>query len=167
MNWVRHGSSATFETKSSYCRVKVEFNSINLARHGSSTTFETGLSFRRGIYFSRIEWTCSLCRLTRTNLHFSVFFLFCFFFKLSSWDDLVWKWWSLSPLCVFFPVCSMSVFVECVHWGSFIKIVKRPDWFLRAEVSNNAQEFGMNCWQSRELSLIFIALFFFLIWRSF
>ena len=55
----------------------------------------------------------------------------------------------------------MSVFVECVHWGSLIKIVKRPDWFLRAEVSNNAQEFGMNCWQSRELSLIFIALFFF------
>ena len=33
----------TFETKSSYCRVKVEFNAINWGRHGSSTTFETGL----------------------------------------------------------------------------------------------------------------------------
>ena len=39
----RHGSSATFETKSSYCLAKVEFNSINLVQHGSSTTFETGL----------------------------------------------------------------------------------------------------------------------------
>ena len=67
MNWVRHGSSATYETKSChcrvarqpcrilhgssttcfqtsrYCRAKVEFNSVNLVRHGSSTTFETGL----------------------------------------------------------------------------------------------------------------------------
>ena len=64
MNWVRHGNSATFETKSSYRRVarqslpcsttwfqtwsycranKVELNSINLFRHGSSTTFESGL----------------------------------------------------------------------------------------------------------------------------
>ena len=67
MNWVRHGGSTTFETKSSYCRVarqrlpcytavtrlgfktsrycraKVEFNSINWVRHGSSATFETGL----------------------------------------------------------------------------------------------------------------------------
>ena len=43
MNWVRHGSSTTFETKSSYCRAKVEFNSINWVRHGSSSTFETGL----------------------------------------------------------------------------------------------------------------------------
>ena len=70
MNWVRHGGSTTFETKSSYlprstarvavlhgssttwfqtsryCRAKVEFNSINLVRHGSRTTFETGLTFR-------------------------------------------------------------------------------------------------------------------------
>ena len=64
MNGVQHGSSKTFETKLSHCRVarqrlpcytavarlgfkrraKVEFNSINLVRHGSSTTFETGLS---------------------------------------------------------------------------------------------------------------------------
>ena len=43
MNLVRHGSSATFETKSSYSRAKVEYNSINLVRHGSSATFETGL----------------------------------------------------------------------------------------------------------------------------
>ena len=43
MNSVQHGRSATFETKSSYCRAKVEFNSINLVRHGNSTTFETGL----------------------------------------------------------------------------------------------------------------------------
>ena len=34
----------TFETKSSYCRAKVQFNSINWVRHGSSTTFETGLT---------------------------------------------------------------------------------------------------------------------------
>ena len=47
MNRVRHGSSATFETKSSNCRAKVEFNSINLVRHGSSTTFETGLTHTR------------------------------------------------------------------------------------------------------------------------
>ena len=33
-------------TSPTYCRVKVEFNSINLARHGNSTTFETGLSFQ-------------------------------------------------------------------------------------------------------------------------
>ena len=71
MNWVRYGGSATFETKSSYCRVarqglpaalhgssttwfhtspycraKVEFNSINWVQHGSSTTFETGLNYR-------------------------------------------------------------------------------------------------------------------------
>ena len=44
MNRVRHGSSATFETKWSYCRAKVEFNSTNLVLHGSSTTFETGLT---------------------------------------------------------------------------------------------------------------------------
>ena len=65
MNWVRHGSSRTFETKSSYCRVArqslpcytavarlgfkrratavLKSNSINLIRHGNSTTFETGL----------------------------------------------------------------------------------------------------------------------------
>ena len=42
MNWVRHGGNTTFETKSSYCHAKVEFNSINWVRHGSSTTFETG-----------------------------------------------------------------------------------------------------------------------------
>ena len=34
---------SSFETKSSYCRAKVEFNSINLVRHGSSTIFEMGL----------------------------------------------------------------------------------------------------------------------------
>ena len=63
MNWVRHGGSTSFETKSSYCRValhgccttsfqtshycraKVEFNSINWFRHDSSTTFETGLTW--------------------------------------------------------------------------------------------------------------------------
>ena len=68
MNCTRHGSSAMFETKSSFCRVapqssqcyravaridfkrraprlaKVEFNLINLVRHGRSTTFETGLT---------------------------------------------------------------------------------------------------------------------------
>ena len=64
MNWVRYGSSATFETKSSrrvarqslygssttwfqmsrYCCTKVEFNSINLVPHASSTTFVTGLN---------------------------------------------------------------------------------------------------------------------------
>ena len=44
MNWVRHGGSTTFETKSSYYRAKVEFYSINWVRHGSSTTFETGLT---------------------------------------------------------------------------------------------------------------------------
>ena len=43
MNWVRHGGSTMFETKSRYCRAKVEFNSINWVWHGSSTTFETGL----------------------------------------------------------------------------------------------------------------------------
>ena len=67
MNWVRHGGSTTFETKSSYCRAlavlhgssttwfqtshycraKVEFNSINWVRHGSSTTFEMGLIVTR------------------------------------------------------------------------------------------------------------------------
>ena len=41
MNRVRHGRSATFETKSSYCRAKVEFNSINLVRYGNSTTFDS------------------------------------------------------------------------------------------------------------------------------
>ena len=46
MNCVRHGSSGTFETKSSYCRAKVEYNSINLVRHGSGVTFEMGLISR-------------------------------------------------------------------------------------------------------------------------
>ena len=68
MNCARHGSSAMFETKLSFCRVapqsspcytavartdfkrratrlaKVELNLIKLVRHGSSTTFETGLT---------------------------------------------------------------------------------------------------------------------------
>ena len=55
MNCVRHGSSATFETKSSYCIARLGFkrrvtaalkcNSINLVRLGSSTAFETGLTY--------------------------------------------------------------------------------------------------------------------------
>ena len=70
MNWVRHGGSTTFETKSSYCRAKVEFNSINWVRHGSNTTFETGLSFecifprrrrgKRGYNLWRGFWILSL-----------------------------------------------------------------------------------------------------------
>ena len=63
MNWVRHGGSTTFETKSSYCRAKVEFNSINLVRHGSSTTFETGLSrieqgAKKPYVVRRIQFIC-------------------------------------------------------------------------------------------------------------
>ena len=42
---VLHGSSTTWFQTSRYCRAKVEFNSINWVRHGSSTTFETGLIF--------------------------------------------------------------------------------------------------------------------------
>ena len=38
-----HGSSTNWFQTSRYCRAKVEFNSINWVRHGSSTTFETGL----------------------------------------------------------------------------------------------------------------------------
>ena len=63
MNWVRHGGSTTFETKSSYCRVARQglpcYTAVarlgfkrratavlksNLIRHGSSTTFDTGLN---------------------------------------------------------------------------------------------------------------------------
>ena len=40
---VLHGSSTTWFQTSRYCRAKVEFNSSNWVRHGSSTTFETGL----------------------------------------------------------------------------------------------------------------------------
>ena len=73
MNWVRYGSSATFETKSSYCRVarqslhgsrKTWFQtSINLVRHGSSTTFETALNWwppRLVFWSSRflLLWSC-------------------------------------------------------------------------------------------------------------
>ena len=38
-----HGSSTTWFQTSRYCLAKVEFNLINWVRHGSSTTFETGL----------------------------------------------------------------------------------------------------------------------------
>ena len=40
---VLRGSSTTWFQTSRYCRAKVEFNSINWVRHGSSMTFETGL----------------------------------------------------------------------------------------------------------------------------
>ena len=40
---VLHGSSTTWFQTSRYCRAKVEFYSINWVRQGSSTTFETGL----------------------------------------------------------------------------------------------------------------------------
>ena len=43
-------ASTTWFQTSRYCRAKVEFNSINWVRHGSSTTFETCLS-RKGKEF--------------------------------------------------------------------------------------------------------------------
>ena len=72
MNWVRHGGSTTFETKSSYCRAKVEFNSINWVRHGSSTTFETGLS-RRSFPASRGSHDEAKMRERRESLSFLLF----------------------------------------------------------------------------------------------
>ena len=41
-----HDNSTTWFQTSRYCRANVEFNSINWVRHGSSTTFETGLRLR-------------------------------------------------------------------------------------------------------------------------
>ena len=55
-----HGSSTTWFQTSRYCRAKVEFNSINWVRHGSSTTFETGL---RGILSNLLTFTTSICTL--------------------------------------------------------------------------------------------------------
>ena len=46
------GSSTTCFQTSSYCRAKVDFNSINLVRHGSNTTFQTGLSRLEFVYVS-------------------------------------------------------------------------------------------------------------------
>ena len=42
MNWVRHVGSTTWFQTTRYCCAKVEFNSSNWVRLGSSTTFETG-----------------------------------------------------------------------------------------------------------------------------
>ena len=50
---VLHGSSATWFQTSRYCRAKVEFNSINFVRHGSSSTFETGVSERSELFRPR------------------------------------------------------------------------------------------------------------------
>ena len=88
MNWVRHGGSTTFETKSSYYRVarqglqcytavarlgfkrraKVEFNSINWVRHGSSTTFETGLTWVIHKMI-KLKGQVPSCRTADRNLH--------------------------------------------------------------------------------------------------
>ena len=47
LRFAEHGSSTTWLQTSRYCRAEVEFNSINWVRHGSSTTFETGLKLLR------------------------------------------------------------------------------------------------------------------------
>ena len=67
MNWVRHGGSTTSETKSSYCHVEVEFNSINWVRHGSSTTFGTGLKRIKNIHIKHILLYFSSATPTETR----------------------------------------------------------------------------------------------------
>ena len=47
LRFAEHGSSTTWLQTSRCCRAEVEFNSINWVRHGSSTTFETGLKLLR------------------------------------------------------------------------------------------------------------------------
>ena len=59
MNWVRHGSSTTFKTKSRYCRANaanVEFNSINWVRHGRNMKYcKIPLPFPTVIAFHRVK----------------------------------------------------------------------------------------------------------------
>ena len=94
MNWVRHGSSTTFETKSSYCRAKVEFNSVNLVRPGCSTTFERGLTKLRQrrqwerLQLNRFIWAKQ--HLCTCITHFCTFH--CRPCTTTTWNDQILSW---------------------------------------------------------------------------
>ena len=56
MNWVRHSGSTTFETKSSYSRDKVEFNSISWVRMAVARRLKPALQEKKDFYFYIHTW---------------------------------------------------------------------------------------------------------------